>query len=154
MGYSAPGHGPDVTPSAVGSTASPTVVAGPGPWAGEAQGLALFRTPKRIVVCLPDEVDAVVVGAGPNGLAAANHLVDAGWEVLLLEAEPGVGGAVRSDREVHPDFLHDTFSAFYPMAAASPVMRGFALEEHGLTCRTPRRPRTPVPGRVLGAGAP
>ena len=42
--------------------------------------------------------DAVVVGAGPNGLVAANHLVDAGWSVLVLEAQPSVGGAVRSDR--------------------------------------------------------
>jgi phytoene dehydrogenase-like protein len=40
--------------------------------------------------------DAVVVGAGPNGLVAANHLVDKGWSVLVLEAQPTVGGAVRS----------------------------------------------------------
>jgi phytoene dehydrogenase-like protein len=61
--------------------------------------------------------DAVVVGAGPNGLVAANRLVDAGWSVLVLEAQPDVGGAVRSDTEVHPGFVHDTFSAFYPLAA-------------------------------------
>lgn len=79
--------------------------------------------------------DAVVVGAGPNGLAAANHLADAGWSVLLLEAQPEVGGAVRSARDVHPDFVHDTFSAFYPLAAASPAMRAFRLEEHGLAWR-------------------
>src|SRR6187551_2617723 len=82
---------------------------------------------------LPREVDAVVIGAGPNGLVAANRLADAGWDTLLLEAQPEVGGAVRSDREVHPDFVSDTFSAFYPMAVASPVMRGLALEEHGLS---------------------
>ena len=79
--------------------------------------------------------DAVVVGAGPNGLVAANHLVDAGWSVLVLEAQPEVGGAVRSARDVHPDFVHDTFSAFYPLAAASPVIRDFELEEHGLAWR-------------------
>ena len=56
--------------------------------------------------------DAVVVGAGPNGLVAANVLLDAGWSVLVLEAQPTPGGAVRSDRELHPDFVHDTFSAF------------------------------------------
>ena len=42
------------------------------------------------------KVDAVVIGAGPNGSVAANHLVDAGWSVLVLEAQPVVGGAVRS----------------------------------------------------------
>ena len=66
--------------------------------------------------------DAVVVGAGPNGLVAANCLVDAGWSVLVLEAQPEVGGAVRSDRELHPEFVHDTFSAFYPLAAVSPTI--------------------------------
>ncbi|GAA2121322.1 NAD(P)/FAD-dependent oxidoreductase [Nocardioides bigeumensis] len=76
--------------------------------------------------------DAIVVGAGPNGLVAANRLVDAGWSVLVLEAQPEVGGAVRSDRELDPDFVHDTFSAFYPLAAVSPTIRSFCLEEHGL----------------------
>ena len=68
--------------------------------------------------------DAVVVGAGPNGLVAANLLVDAGWSVVVLEAQDTLGGAVRSDRELHPAFVQDTFSAFYPLSAASPVMRG------------------------------
>lgn len=81
------------------------------------------------------EHDAVVIGSGPNGLVAANHLLDAGWSVLVLEAQPGVGGAVRSDRDVHPDFVHDTFSAFYPLAAASTTIRSFDLERHGLTWR-------------------
>ena len=76
--------------------------------------------------------DAVVIGAGPNGLVAANQLLDAGWSVLVLEAQPTVGGAVRSDRAVHPDFVHDTFSAFYPLAATSPTIRSFGLEEYGL----------------------
>jgi len=79
--------------------------------------------------------DAVVIGAGPNGLVAANKLIDAGWSVLLLEAQPEVGGAVRSDREVHPDFVHDTFSAFYPLAAVSPTIKSFRLEDHGLVWR-------------------
>ncbi len=77
--------------------------------------------------------DAIVVGAGPNGLVAANHLVDAGWSVLVLEAQPGVGGAVRSARDIHPDFVHDTFSAFYPLAAASSAIQSLRLEDHGLT---------------------
>ena len=76
--------------------------------------------------------DAIVVGAGPNGLVAANKLMDAGWSVLLLEAQPDVGGAVRSARDVHPDYVHDTFSSFYPLAAASPAIQRLRLEEHGL----------------------
>jgi phytoene dehydrogenase-like protein len=76
--------------------------------------------------------DAVVIGAGPNGLVAANHLIDAGWSVLVLEAQPEVGGAVRSDQELHPDFVHDTFSAFYPLAAAGHIA-SFGLERFGLT---------------------
>lgn len=79
--------------------------------------------------------DAVVIGAGPNGLVAANHLIDAGWSVLLLEAQPEVGGAVRSAADVHPGFTHDTFSAFYPLAHASPTIRSFDLEDHGLVWR-------------------
>ncbi|WP_211348697.1 phytoene desaturase family protein [Nocardioides litoris] len=76
--------------------------------------------------------DAVVVGGGPNGLVAANHLADAGWSVLLLEAQDTVGGGVRSDRELHPDFVHDTFSAFYPLAPLSAALRPLELERHGL----------------------
>ncbi len=79
--------------------------------------------------------DAVVVGAGPNGLVAANRLLDAGWSVLVLEAQPEVGGAVRSARDVHPDFVHDTFSAFYPLAAASSTIASFDLADHGLSWR-------------------
>jgi phytoene dehydrogenase-like protein len=79
--------------------------------------------------------DAVVVGAGPNGLVAANGLADAGWDVVLVEAQAEVGGAVRSAETVAPGFVTDLFSAFYPLAAASPVIRDLHLEEHGLAWR-------------------
>ena len=78
------------------------------------------------------DVDAVVIGSGPNGLAAANRLVDAGWSVLLLEAESDAGGAVRSAELTRPGFSHDRFSSFYPLAAASSVIQAMHLEEHGL----------------------
>lgn len=77
-------------------------------------------------------VDAVVVGAGPNGLVAANALVDAGWEVLLVEANEVCGGAVRTAEVTAPGFRNDLFSAFYPLAAASPVIAGLDLHHHGL----------------------
>ncbi|MFF8897081.1 phytoene desaturase family protein [Streptomyces lydicus] len=76
--------------------------------------------------------DAVVIGAGPNGLVAANLLADRGWTVDVLEAQPEPGGAVRSDREVHPDYVTDLCSSFYPLAAASPVLSALRLEEEGL----------------------
>jgi phytoene dehydrogenase-like protein len=76
--------------------------------------------------------DAVVVGSGPNGLVAANVLADAGWDVLVLEAQPEPGGAVRSGELTVPGFRHDLFSAFYPLAAASPVINRLGLEDHGL----------------------
>ncbi|MGW3114506.1 phytoene desaturase family protein [Streptomyces sp. NPDC001091] len=76
--------------------------------------------------------DAVVIGAGPNGLVAANLLADRGWSVEVLEAQSTPGGGVRSDRAVHPDFVNDVFSSFYPLSAASPVIDGLRLEEDGL----------------------
>ena len=79
--------------------------------------------------------DAVVVGAGPNGLVAANGLADAGWDVVLVEAQDEVGGAVRSAETVASGFVTDLFSAFYPLAAASPVIRDLHLERHGLAWR-------------------
>ena len=80
-------------------------------------------------------VDAVVIGAGPNGLVAANALADAGWDVVLVEANDEVGGAVRSAEVTAPDYVTDLFSAFYPLAAASPIIRDLHLEDHGLVWR-------------------
>jgi phytoene dehydrogenase-like protein len=71
--------------------------------------------------------DAVVIGAGHNGLVAANVLADAGWSVQVLEAEEEPGGAVRSGELIEPGYVNDRFSAFYPLAAASPVFRRLGL---------------------------
>ncbi len=76
--------------------------------------------------------DAVVVGSGHNGLVAANDLADAGWDVLVCEATDHVGGAVRSAEVTAPGFTSDLFSAFYPLAAASPVIRRLGLDGYGL----------------------
>ena len=72
--------------------------------------------------------DAVVIGAGHNGLVAANVLADAGWEVLVLEASEEPGGAVQSGELIEPGFVHDRYSAFYPLGAASPAFRALGLE--------------------------
>lgn len=79
--------------------------------------------------------DAVVVGAGPNGLVAANILADHGWDVIVLEAEDEPGGAVRSAELTKPGFVHDVFSSFYPLAAASPALEPLDLEAHGVRWR-------------------
>jgi phytoene dehydrogenase-like protein len=73
-----------------------------------------------------------VVGAGPNGLAAAIRLAEAAVPVTVLEAADRVGGAVRTEELTLPGFRHDTFSAVHPAAAASPVFARMPLAEHGL----------------------
>ncbi len=79
--------------------------------------------------------DAVVIGAGHNGLVAANLLADEGLEVLVLERNGEAGGAVRTGELTLPGFRHDLFSAFYPLAAVSPVLSSLGLEAYGLTWR-------------------
>ncbi|MFC7533655.1 phytoene desaturase family protein [Actinoplanes sp. GCM10030250] len=79
-----------------------------------------------------ENVDAIVIGAGHNGLVAANLLADAGWSVRVLEATPQPGGAVRSGFVTAPGYLSDLFSSFYPLGFASPVMRSLRLDEQGL----------------------
>jgi phytoene dehydrogenase-like protein len=75
---------------------------------------------------------AVIVGSGPNGLAAAIRLAEAGRDVVVFEAAEIAGGAVRTEELTLPGFRHDTFSSVYPAAAASPVFERMPLAEHGL----------------------
>jgi phytoene dehydrogenase-like protein len=79
--------------------------------------------------------DAVVVGAGHNGLVAANLLADAGWDVLVVEATDTPGGAIRTAEITAPGYLSDLCSAFYPLGAASPVIRELELGGYGLQWR-------------------
>ena len=81
---------------------------------------------------MTEHCDAVVIGAGHNGLVAANLLADAGWDVVVVEGADEPGGAVRSASVTAPGYTTDLFSSFFPMTAASPVMRALALEDHGL----------------------
>jgi phytoene dehydrogenase-like protein len=82
--------------------------------------------------------DAVVIGAGQNGLVAANLLADHGWAVTVLEEAGEPGGAVRSGELVEPGYVSDLFSAFYPFALASPHIRGLELERWGVRWLTSR----------------
>lgn len=82
-----------------------------------------------------ESVDAVVVGAGHNGLVAANLLADAGWSVLVLEGTDAPGGAVRTAEITAPGFHSDLCSAFYPMGGASPVLAALGLDRYGLRWR-------------------
>src|SRR5215216_4364637 len=78
-----------------------------------------------------ETADAVVIGAGHNGLVAAAMIADAGWDVVVLEAQSEPGGAVKS-AELFPGYVSDLYSAFYPLSVASPVFGELGLADHGL----------------------
>ena len=84
--------------------------------------------------------DAVVVGAGPNGLAAAIRLAQAGFAVLLVEANKTIGGGTRSAQSTLPGFVHDACSAIHPLALGSPFFRGLPLQKYGLDWIHPENP--------------
>ena len=86
--------------------------------------------------------DAVVVGAGPNGLSAAIVLAQAGKSVLVVEAKETVGGGMRSAALTLPGFVHDVCSTAYPLGAGSPFFNSLPLAEHGLEWVHPTAPVT------------
>jgi phytoene dehydrogenase-like protein len=82
---------------------------------------------------IQNEFDAVVVGSGPNGLAAAIVLRQKGLSVLLIEGKKTIGGGLRSAELTLPGFTHDICSAIHPLALGSPFFKTLPLHEHGLT---------------------
>lgn len=89
---------------------------------------------------MASEVDAVVVGAGPNGLFAAVTLAEAGWRVLVLEAADRAGGGLRTEEVTLPGFRHDICSTAHPLAMASPAFRAADLSREGLAFAQPEFP--------------
>lgn len=96
-----------------------------------------------------EQLDAIVVGSGPNGLVAAIELAAAGWKVRVMEAAPTPGGGMRSAELTLPGFLHDVCSAVHPLALASPAMRDLGLDVEGLEWVHPKVPlgHAVAPGR-------
>jgi phytoene dehydrogenase-like protein len=84
--------------------------------------------------------DAIVIGAGPNGLTAAVTLAQAGLDVVVYEASATPGGGARTAPLTLPGFRHDTCSAVHPLAAGSPVLQALPLSEHGVTWVHPDLP--------------
>ena len=80
---------------------------------------------------MPD-FDAVIIGSGPNGLAAAIALAQQGWKTLVVEASDTPGGGMRTKELTLPGFHHDVCSAVHPTGVASPFFQSLKLEEHGL----------------------
>ena len=93
-------------------------------------------------------VDAVVVGAGPNGLVAALRLALAGRSVALFEAASTVGGGCRSAELTLPGFVHDRCATVHSLGAGSPVLGSLGLERHGVRYAHPEVPLAhPIPDR-------
>jgi phytoene dehydrogenase-like protein len=86
------------------------------------------------------QYDAVVVGSGPNGLAAAITIARAGRSVLVLEAKDSIGGSTRSAELTLPGFVHDVCSAVHPLGIASPFFCSLPLADHGLKWIQPAAP--------------
>uniref|UniRef100_UPI0035B2E2E6 phytoene desaturase family protein n=1 Tax=Promineifilum sp. TaxID=2664178 RepID=UPI0035B2E2E6 len=78
------------------------------------------------------EYDAVIVGSGPNGLAAAITLARAGRSVLVLEGKDTIGGGMRTLEYTLPGFRHDVCSAVHPLGVGSPFFRDLPLRDYGV----------------------
>src|SRR6266513_5835153 len=87
---------------------------------------------------MSDACDAIVVGSGPNGLAAAITMARAGHSVRVWEANATIGGGARSAELTRPGFVHDVCSAIHPLALGSPFFRTLSLESCGLEWIQPK----------------
>src|SRR6478736_7126985 len=85
-------------------------------------------------------LDAVVVGSGPNGLAAAITIARAGRSVRVIEAKDTIGGGTRTEELTLPGFRHDVCSSIVPLTAASPFFRSIDLAAHGVELIHPDAP--------------
>ncbi len=95
---------------------------------------------------MPHKFDAIIVGSGPNGLAAAITLAQAGWKVLVREAQDSIGGGLRTAELTLPGFKHDVCSAIHPLGVESPFFRSLPLTELGVDwVRPPIAAAHPMP---------
>lgn len=111
-------------------TSQPPVIS-PSPMTSQTPMISLTNVPFY---------DAIVVGSGPNGLAAAITLAREGWRVLLVEAKPTVGGGMRTAEVTLPGFYHDICSAIHPLGMGSPFFRELPLAAFGLEWIQPDLP--------------
>jgi phytoene dehydrogenase-like protein len=87
-----------------------------------------------------DKYDAIVIGSGPNGLAAAITLAQANLSVVIIEAKNSIGGGLRSAELTLPGFIHDVCSAIHPLGIGSPFFNTLPLAQHGLEWIHPLAP--------------
>ena len=118
------------------STANPAASHASG---GSPTRISSIVTPMARTLRSPAMVDVVVVGSGPNGLAAALTCAQAGRSVLVLEAADTIGGGTRTEELTLPGFAHDVCSAIHPLAAVSPFFAAAGLDRYGLELLQPER---------------
>src|SRR5690625_7405393 len=85
------------------------------------------------------DYDAIIIGAGPNGLAAAIRLASDGLTGKVFEAGASVGGGTRTEGLMRTGYFHDICSAIHPMALASPYLKSLPLQKYGLEWRSEER---------------
>ena len=109
---------------------------------GPSESTAIARSGSRVL-------DAIVIGAGPNGLSAAITLALAGRSVRVYEAERTIGGGIRSASLTAPGTVHDVCASVHALAVASPFLRALPLADYGFEVVHPDALRTPA-GRPDG----